>query len=107
LSTLVPARRFGSEVAAVTPTSEESKAVVLDYFGIPSTGKPVTIRFVEIFTVRDDKIAEIWHAANVLDVMQQLGLMPKGGIPAPIMAVFRLRSRLRRRRAARTASATV
>jgi steroid delta-isomerase-like uncharacterized protein len=72
-----------------------------DYFGIPSTGKPVTIRFVEIFTVRGDQIAEIWHVANVLDVMQQLGLMPKGGMPAPILAVFRLRSRLRRLRSNR------
>jgi steroid delta-isomerase-like uncharacterized protein len=72
-----------------------------DYFGIPSTGKPVTIRFVEIFTVREGQIAEIWHVANVLDVMQQLGLLPKGGIPAPLMAMFKLRARIRKRRASR------
>jgi steroid delta-isomerase-like uncharacterized protein len=72
-----------------------------DYFGIPSTGKPVTIRFVEIFTVRDGQIAEIWHVANVLDVMMQLGFLPRTGIPAPVMAIYRLRSRVRRKRESR------
>jgi steroid delta-isomerase-like uncharacterized protein len=68
-----------------------------DYFGIPSTGKPVTIRFVEIFTVRDGQIASIWHVANVLDVMQQLGFLPKSGLPKPVMLVYKVRSKLRRR----------
>jgi steroid delta-isomerase-like uncharacterized protein len=72
-----------------------------DYFGIPSTGKPVTMRFVEIFTVRDGQIAEIWHVANVLDVMQQLGFLPKSGLPRPVMWIYKLRSRLRRKGAAR------
>jgi steroid delta-isomerase-like uncharacterized protein len=70
-----------------------------DYFGIPSTGKPVTIRFVEIFTVREGQIAEIWHVANVLDVMQQLGFLPKSGLPKPVMWMYRARSKLRQRRA--------
>jgi steroid delta-isomerase-like uncharacterized protein len=68
-----------------------------DYFGIPSTGKPVTMRFIEIFTVRDGQIAEIWHVANVLDVMQQLGFLPKSGLPKPVMWIYKLRSRLRRK----------
>jgi steroid delta-isomerase-like uncharacterized protein len=69
-----------------------------DYFGIPSTGKPVTIRFIEIFTVRDGQIAEIYHVANVLDIMQQLGFLPKSGLPKPIMWIYKARSRLRRMR---------
>jgi steroid delta-isomerase-like uncharacterized protein len=68
-----------------------------DYFGIPSTGKSVTMRFVEIFTVRDGQIAEIWHVANVLDVMQQLGFLPKSGLPKPVMLIYKLRSKLRSR----------
>jgi steroid delta-isomerase-like uncharacterized protein len=68
-----------------------------DYFGIPSTGKPVVMRFIEIFTVRDGQIAEIWHVANVLDVMQQLGFLPKSGLPKPVMWIYKLRSRLRRK----------
>jgi steroid delta-isomerase-like uncharacterized protein len=71
-----------------------------DYFGIPSTDKPVTMRFIEIFTVRDGQIASIWHVANVLDVMQQLGFLPKSGLPKPIMLIYKLRSRMRRRRRA-------
>jgi steroid delta-isomerase-like uncharacterized protein len=71
-----------------------------DYFGIPSTGKPVTMRFIEIFTVRDGQIASIWHVANVLDVMQQLGFLPKSGLPKPIMLIYKLRSRMRQRRRA-------
>jgi steroid delta-isomerase-like uncharacterized protein len=70
-----------------------------DYFGIPSTGKPVTMRFIEIFTVRNGQIADIWHVANVLDVMQQLGFLPKGGLPKPVMLMYKLRSKLRKRRA--------
>jgi steroid delta-isomerase-like uncharacterized protein len=73
-----------------------------DYFGIPSTDKPVTMRFIEIFTVRDGQIASIWHVANVLDVMQQLGFLPKSGLPKPIMLIYKLRSRMRRRRRAAT-----
>jgi len=69
-----------------------------DYFGIPATFKPVTIRFVEIFTVRDGQIASIWHVANVLDVMQQLGFLPKSGLPKPVMLMCKLRSKVRRRR---------
>jgi steroid delta-isomerase-like uncharacterized protein len=76
-----------------------------DYFGIPSTGKPVTIRFVEIFTVRGDQIAEIWHVANVLDVMQQLGFLPKSGLPKPVMWMYKLRSKIRQRRAGAAGSA--
>jgi steroid delta-isomerase-like uncharacterized protein len=71
-----------------------------DYFGIPSTGKPVTMRFIEIFTVRDGQIADIYHVANVLDVMQQLGFLPKSGLPKPVMWMYRLRSKIRQRRAA-------
>jgi steroid delta-isomerase-like uncharacterized protein len=69
-----------------------------EYFGIPSTGKPVTMRFIEIFTVRDGQIAEIWHVANVLDVMQQLGFLPKSGLPKPVMWMYKLRAKVRRRR---------
>lgn len=68
-----------------------------DYFGIPATGKPITMHFVEIFKVRDGQIAEIWHIANVLDVMQQLGFLPQSGLPRPVMWMFKLRSRLRRK----------
>jgi steroid delta-isomerase-like uncharacterized protein len=76
-----------------------------DYFGIPSTGKPVTIRFVEIFTVRDGQIAGIWHVANVLDVMQQLGFLPKSGLPKPVMWMYKLRSKVRQRRAGAVSAA--
>jgi hypothetical protein len=55
------------------------------------------MRFIEIFTVRDGQIAEIWHVANVLDVMQQLGFLPKSGLPKPVMWIYKLRSRLRRK----------
>jgi steroid delta-isomerase-like uncharacterized protein len=68
-----------------------------DYFGIPSTGKPVTIRFVEIFTVRNGQIAQIWHLTNVLEIMQQLGFLPKSGLPRPVMWIYKLRSHLRRK----------
>jgi predicted ester cyclase len=61
-----------------------------DYFGIPATGRRA--RMSEIFVFRTSpvgplgaRIDEIWLSLNALNLMQQLGLFPKGDPPRPVL----------------------
>ncbi|HSD58183.1 MAG TPA: ester cyclase [Methanotrichaceae archaeon] len=46
------------------------------FMGLPPTGKPITMTGIEIFRIQDGKITEIWGEANLLGLMQQLGIIP-------------------------------
>jgi steroid delta-isomerase-like uncharacterized protein len=48
-------------------------------FGIPATGKPVTITAIFIDEVADGKLVGHWDEADILGVMQQLGAVPLPG----------------------------
>ncbi|MEA2491312.1 MAG: hypothetical protein QOH21_3104 [Acidobacteriota bacterium] len=47
-----------------------------EFGGIPPTGKPVTLQFVDIMRVRDGRIIEHWLSMDQLSFMQQLGVIP-------------------------------
>ena len=47
-----------------------------NFMGLPATGKPITITGIEIFRIKNGKIAELWGEANLLGLMQQLGIIP-------------------------------
>jgi steroid delta-isomerase-like uncharacterized protein len=47
-----------------------------DFMGLPPTGKSITMTGIEIFRVKDGKIAELWGEANLMGLMQQLGMLP-------------------------------
>ncbi len=47
-----------------------------EFMGVPSTGKQVTWRFITIYRIADNKLAEVWSEADQLGMMQQLGLVP-------------------------------
>ncbi len=49
------------------------------FMGLHPTGKPITMTGIEIFRVEDGKIAEIWGEANLIGLMQQLGVVPAFG----------------------------
>jgi steroid delta-isomerase-like uncharacterized protein len=49
------------------------------FMGLPPTGKPITMTGIEIFRIENGKIAEIWGEANLLGLMQQLGILPPLG----------------------------
>lgn len=49
------------------------------FMGLPATGKPITMTGIEIFRIEDGKIAELWGEANLLGLMQQLGIIPVPG----------------------------
>ena len=46
------------------------------FLGIPPTGKRVTWSFIEIWRIVDGKLAEHWVEADMMGMMQQLGLIP-------------------------------
>ena len=47
-----------------------------EFMGLPATGKGITMTGIEIFRIKDGKIAELWGEANLMGLMQQLGLLP-------------------------------
>lgn len=49
------------------------------FMGLPPTGKPITMTGIEIFRIKDGKIIELWGEANLLGLMQQLGIFPAPG----------------------------
>jgi steroid delta-isomerase-like uncharacterized protein len=49
------------------------------FMGLPATGKLITMTGIEIFRIKDDKIIELWGEANLLGLMQQLGIVSAPG----------------------------
>jgi steroid delta-isomerase-like uncharacterized protein len=48
-------------------------------FGIPPTGKPVEMTSIDIWRVAGGEFAEHWDELNLLEVFQQLGVIPALG----------------------------
>jgi predicted ester cyclase len=68
--------------------AEGDKVVAYDTFGfkhtgtfqgIPPTGKEATLTSIDIYRIVDGKIVEQWVEANLLSLMQQLGIIPAPG----------------------------
>ena len=53
-----------------------------DLLGIPASGKPVEMRSIDIWLVRDGKFVEHWDELNLMQVFQQVGALPPLGAPA-------------------------
>jgi steroid delta-isomerase-like uncharacterized protein len=73
-----------------------------DYFGTPPTGNAVTMSEVQIYRIVDGRIVELWLLFDVLGVLQQLGVIPANGLPAPLLSLicWNQRRASRRRRKA-------
>ncbi len=52
-----------------------------EFMGIPPTGKQVTITAIAIQRIAGGKIVENWLQADMLGMMQQLGVVPPPGQP--------------------------
>ena len=50
-----------------------------NFMGLPATGKSITMTGIEIFRIKNGRIAELWGEANLLGLMQQLGILPPLG----------------------------
>ncbi len=48
-------------------------------FGIPPTGRPVEMHSIDIWRVAGGEFAEHWDELNLLEVFQQLGVIPPLG----------------------------
>ncbi|MCU0630483.1 MAG: ester cyclase [Methanoregulaceae archaeon] len=47
-----------------------------EFMGLPPTGKAISMTGIEIFRVKEGKIAELWGEVNLMGLMQQLGILP-------------------------------
>jgi predicted ester cyclase len=52
-----------------------------DLSGPPATGKPVTIKVIDIQRIVVGQIVEYWGRADFLGLLQQLGAVPAVGRP--------------------------
>lgn len=51
-----------------------------EFMGIPATGKPVSVNLIDITRFGDDGLArEHWGVADMLGMLQQLGVIPAPG----------------------------
>jgi steroid delta-isomerase-like uncharacterized protein len=57
-----------------------------EFLGIPATGKKVSFYTVDAMRVVDGQITEHWGVATLLDLMQQLGVVPPLGRQSPCRA---------------------
>jgi predicted ester cyclase len=48
-----------------------------EFLGTPSTGKPVKVNDFTMLRFANGQIVEMWYECNLLEVMQQLGLVPR------------------------------
>ena len=48
-----------------------------ELFGIPATGKHVSWKIIDIMSIRNGKVTEHWVVADVMSLMQQLGVVPQ------------------------------
>ena len=49
------------------------------FMGLPASNKAYSIAEIHIFRIEGGRIAEHWHVADMLGLMQQLGALPKPG----------------------------
>ena len=47
-----------------------------DWFGIPATGKSFAINGIDIFRLRDGRLAEHWDVVDVFGMLSQIGALP-------------------------------
>ncbi len=50
-----------------------------EFQGLPPTGKDVSVTGTEIYRIVDSKFVEQWVEADMLGLMQQLGVIPAPG----------------------------
>jgi steroid delta-isomerase-like uncharacterized protein len=55
-----------------------------DFFGVPATGRRVTVSGISIYRLAGSKIVEEWWLEDLLGLMQQLGAIPAPGQTRPV-----------------------
>lgn len=75
------------------------------YLGVRPLGTRVSMTALQMFRFEGGKIAETWIMFDPLNVMQQLGVLPPGQLPKPLLVVVNTIRRLRRRQRGGAAAA--
>ena len=47
-----------------------------EFMGIPATGKPVSVKFIDMWKIKDGRLHESWVVMDIAGLMQQIGAMP-------------------------------
>jgi steroid delta-isomerase-like uncharacterized protein len=68
------------------------------FLGIPPTGKQAAGRGMEVYRFVGDRIEEIWLEVDAVSMLQQIGILPPGGIPRPVLWLVGQVQRLRAHR---------
>jgi steroid delta-isomerase-like uncharacterized protein len=66
----------GEKVTKVWTANSTHKS---DFMGIPATGKRIVVKGIEVFSIVDGKIREVWAIMDNLGMLQQLGVIPPMG----------------------------
>jgi steroid delta-isomerase-like uncharacterized protein len=70
-----------------------------DFMGIPPSGRTVVLDEIEVHQLADGQIQEMWLEFDAANLLRQLGVLPAGGIPKPVLQVVGWLQRLRGTRA--------
>ena len=47
-----------------------------EFMGVPPTGKPFTIKYIDLWRIEDGRFTDTWVQMDTLGLMQQLGALP-------------------------------
>lgn len=48
-----------------------------DLFGMPPTGRRISVRQIAVYRIKDGKVIEEWEVSDQMGLMQQLGAIPE------------------------------
>ena len=51
-------------------------------YGMPATGKPIEMRSIDIWRMENGEFVEHWDELNLLELFQQIGMIPAFGVGA-------------------------
>ena len=66
-----------------------------DFMGIPPTGRVVVLDEIEVHQLANGYIQEMWLEFDAASLLLQLGVLPPGGIPKPMLWAIGMFQRLR------------
>jgi steroid delta-isomerase-like uncharacterized protein len=66
-----------------------------DFMGIPPSGRQVVLDEIEVHKIVDGQIQEMWLEFDASSLLRQLGVLPEGGIPQPVLWAVGMLQRLR------------
>lgn len=66
----------GDHVTVISTAKGTNDGMMME---MPATNKPVDIHAIDVWLVRDGKLAEVWHVEQLLQMMTQMGAMGGGG----------------------------